>query len=471
MTTPDINTAVNDLLEALEKGASWSIKNNPAIVAALEQVRKAQQTPAPVVIDNARVVEALEDILGAVKKARTVRAPASHYDEDVYYNGIDIAPQLDIAGEILEQVKGTPETLAPVVIDAVATDPEPEPEPFKVTTFELGKNGKLVESKSTFDNLEPGRVITWGGNRAWSETHYCIISRRPGSWGVSYQCYNLDDPEDNSSLHHVEARSIKSREDESVWHSQHFFLEDQVIDPELVETYKADHLKRAAALQQHIAEETAADDKLEALGRKLWPELIGECPAVIVAELEENDSDVQTDYHASHTVKTVILAPSKHTRNNFQEFRKAAELLEETQHLGRGKGRFSPYVKIDIDQDFISNGSCYYAGQHSPWHRELDHDDRGNSVEFHTREEAEAHIAAKGEPYDIKVGDQVITFAWDISEDKIENRENYTGGAGYYLGYHRYSGWKVAKKVFYKSGQPQRGDYINLAKRHDHLKK
>ena len=52
------------------------------------------------------LLDALEDILAAVKMARTMRAPAGHYDEDVYYNGIDFAPQLDIAAEIVAKAKG-----------------------------------------------------------------------------------------------------------------------------------------------------------------------------------------------------------------------------------------------------------------------------------------------------------------------------------------------------------------------------
>lgn len=45
--------------------------------------------------------DALTDLLAAIKQARTIKAPARHYDEDVYYNGIDFAPQMDIAEEIL----------------------------------------------------------------------------------------------------------------------------------------------------------------------------------------------------------------------------------------------------------------------------------------------------------------------------------------------------------------------------------
>ena len=56
--------------------------------------------------DRARLLAALKDVLGAINKARTTKAPAGHYDEDVYYNGIDFAPQIEIASEIVARVEG-----------------------------------------------------------------------------------------------------------------------------------------------------------------------------------------------------------------------------------------------------------------------------------------------------------------------------------------------------------------------------
>ena len=422
--TPELLTATESLIAAIEQAASWTAQNSPAIKAALEAAREAvnakASTPAPV----------------------TVEAPA------------------------------------PVIIDAVASDPEPTPEPEPTpAAWEIekpkvyGMNGKggLVEIVSNFDNLQPGAVIWWGGNAAFPETNYCILSRKDSNWGVSYQCYNLDDENKNATLHHVEARSIKSPDDESLWHGQHFYHElGETKTPEEVETFKANHLKQAHNQENREAEIKAEHDRLEALGRELWPALIGECPAVIVAEREESDVDTQADYFGSHTTARVILAASKHTRNLFSEFRKAAEKIEETQHLGLGKGRFTPYVAIA--KSFNSNGSCYYEGSRSHWHRELDKNENGNAVEFLTREEAESYIEEKGTPCEISFDGEVIPFTWKIREDEIENRENYTGGHGYYLGYSRYSGWQVSKDSFWQ-GEPRRQDYIDLARRHDHLKK
>jgi hypothetical protein len=76
---------------------------------------------------------------------------------------------------------------------------------------------------------------------------------------------------------------------------------------------------------QTYEEKMAETNRIEALGQA-W--LDANAPkdfkAWIVAELEENQSDLMTDYHGSKTVAKIPLAFSKHTRNLFPEMRKAA---------------------------------------------------------------------------------------------------------------------------------------------------
>ena len=95
--------------------------------------------------------------------------------------------------------------------------------------------------------------------------------------------------------------------------------------------------------------------------------------ALIVAHLRKDDSDLQSDYHGAHTVSTVILAFSKHTRNNFKEFRKAA------------LNSNNPDLKI------LAN-----------------------------------------------------------APEEWEHRENYSMGAGLYLGKSKYSGWMICKHKIFK---------------------
>lgn len=334
--------------------------------------------------------------------------------------------------------------------------------------FEMSANGGLQPvDKNAFKNLEPGTTLLWGGNQAWGPTRFCILTRRESNYGVMYACYNMDEPDKNAHLHQVEAWSIKDPNDKSVWHSQHMFIQPETVDPEMVEIYRKDHELRSQAKQEQEDAAKREADRLEALGRELWPSLIGNCPAVIIAELEQDESDSQTDYFASRTIGKVILAPSSHKRDLFPEMRKAAELLPETSHLGIGKGRFTPYV--EIGKDFI-NVTCYYKGSRSHWHGELDHDERGNNPVFSTLAEAQAYVAQKGDPEPISFDGEIVPFSWNIQEESIEHREKWSMGKGYYLGTSHYSGWQISKEVFYK-GEPQREHFIALAKRHDHLVK
>ena len=64
-----------------------------------------------------------------------------------------------------------------------------------------------------------------------------------------------------------------------------------------------------------------------------------------------------------------------------------------------------------------------------------------------TRAAAEAFIAAAGAPHDISFGGFIATFEWEVREEKIEHREKYSMGAGYYLsqtGAYT-SGWRIRK--------------------------
>jgi len=85
--------------------------------------------------------------------------------------------------------------------------------------------------------------------------------------------------------------------------------------------------KRQAAESARRDQEHAALKEAFAAARPDW------AVAAIVAEYREDKSDSQTDYFAHSTTKRVVIAWSKHKRNNFKEFRKAAAQYEPTAHL------------------------------------------------------------------------------------------------------------------------------------------
>lgn len=170
--------------------------------------------------------------------------------------------------------------------------------------------------------------------------------------------------------------------------------------------------------------------------------------ALIVAEFEEDVSDIQTDYFATRTRKTVPLAWSRHTRDLFPELRKAASLFKPTAHLGPGKDVFTARVVLSCDIP-ATNGSAYYKGGPSHWHREM-YDGTYDAPQFSTRAEAEAFVSASPAPEPISFDGFLATFEWEITRKSVEHREKYSMGSGYYLkGSCGYStGWTVSKTSF-----------------------
>ena len=172
--------------------------------------------------------------------------------------------------------------------------------------------------------------------------------------------------------------------------------------------------------------------------------------ALIVAEMEHDDCDSQTDYFATHTTKLIALAWSRHERDLFPELRKAAALYPPTAHLGPGRGLWSCRVVIEAPASFLNGGSGYmYAGARSPWHSELypEGSDQFSGVLFTRRDEVDAFLASAPKPEAISCDGTLVTFKWHAEEAETEHREKYSMGHGYYLkAAHRYgSGWVVRK--------------------------
>lgn len=97
-------------------------------------------------------------------------------------------------------------------------------------------------------------------------------------------------------------------------------------------------------------------------GSEIISSIPTDAPAIIVAELQQDESDGQSDYYASKTIKTVYLSFSNHKRNNFNELKNAAKNFDGTSHYYNGGS--------DIEhRENYSGGSGYYLGKskYSGW--------------------------------------------------------------------------------------------------------
>lgn len=332
--------------------------------------------------------------------------------------------------------------------------------------FGAGKLEPIDESTGDKNNLLVGTVLHMNGynNPDYVIVHNFGIDERFPSYGAKYQTIGLEDF--NYGGH--DAHSLMWLRDKTSGMIQTYITEKVLTSQEVAELIaKADAKKANQEAYQKAAEIERA--RLEAIGRELFKKHIPEgTQALIVAECHVDDSDLMSDYHGHTTKDTVIIGYSMHKKDLFAEMRKAASRIPETEHLGPGKGHFEP--RVIIGQDFQSNGSYYHKGSYSHWHNELtqDKDKAGynQGYVFATMAEAQAFIDSKGPAYPISFDGQEIPFEWDIVESKIEHREKYSMGAGYYLkdGGSNSSGWSVSKEVKYRD-QWDSGLFVSMGKR------
>ena len=205
------------------------------------------------------------------------------------------------------------------------------------------------------------------------------------------------------------------------------------------------------ARKQELQETRKANiERGEAIYKQKIP---AEAKALIVAERDINDSDIQTDYFSHRTVEVVVLGWSKTTRNSFAEMRKYADRIPETAHL-KYKNKY--HIEIHPVKDFKANGIYYYKGGVSHWHEEV-------KKVFYSREEAEKYVAKLPKPLSVDVGDgEVVDFEYIIKEESMEHREDWSMGSGYYLkdGSDNSTGWRIKKTAYIDDDI-----YLSLVKR------
>lgn len=115
--------------------------------------------------------------------------------------------------------------------------------------------------------------------------------------------------------------------------------------------------------QQQVEQEKERRKAVKEIGRRWLKENLPlDAKAIIIARLKVDKSDLQTDYYASKTVRTVILGFSKHKRDLFSEMRKYASNFKETAYLATYNERYE-------NREKYSMGAGYYLGEdkYSGW--------------------------------------------------------------------------------------------------------
>lgn len=101
------------------------------------------------------------------------------------------------------------------------------------------------------------------------------------------------------------------------------------------------------------------------------PRIPGWAKAVILAELVEDQSDAMTDYFHSTTVRSVILAFSRHTRELFPEMRKASRNFAETVDLADAPPDAEHREKWSMGAGYYLKAGSRHSSGWKVWKRPL----------------------------------------------------------------------------------------------------
>ena len=171
-----------------------------------------------------------------------------------------------------------------------------------------------------FPELKRGQILhCWSGMCGSHYEKAVLIATTKDDFGIHYKAVALED----HHYIHPTAPEVFERAGKIGC----FYKNGEVIPEEETAKYEMLALQRQQKIAAEQEQKRLETEKLRSIGKARFDAAIakhGMPQALIVAHLREDDSDLQSDYHGAHTVATVILAFSKHTRNNFKEFRKAA---------------------------------------------------------------------------------------------------------------------------------------------------
>ena len=201
--------------------------------------------------------------------------------------------------------------------------------------------------------------------------------------------------------------------------------------------------------QQNAAREAALDAKNNAAA-ECWKILESIKPAnataLIVAEHQVDDSDTMTDYHASHSDKAVAIGWRTGSREDFRQLRAAAANFPPTADYAPGNSRWQVWPNADPEDEHGTRGcgsvsingeTLYIYGNEEQAKAKADAERAKLQAAWDAAVASGAGAGSSMSEYNF------MKYGYTLQEHKLEHRENYSMGAGNYLGDGKYSGWIV----------------------------
>lgn len=199
---------------------------------------------------------------------------------------------------------------------------------------------------------------------------------------------------------------------------------------------------------QRMAENSAKIEATHNRAAECWAILERLKPAnaqaLIVAEERHDKSDMMTDYFAYSTGRRVAIGWRTGAREDFRQLRQAAAQFEPTAIYRPGFNRWQVWAQDEKGDScgtpLIEGRSLYIYG-----------------TEEEARSEAEKHRAALRVEWEERgaMGMTECNFmlhGYTLQKHEVEHRENWSMGAGNYVGDSKYSGWIVKSYELKYSG-------------------
>ena len=216
--------------------------------------------------------------------------------------------------------------------------------------FLFGANKTIDRTKQV---VEVNQIIQLEG---YSYDRYVVYEILKNDWGISYKVINL-----RTKKFYIAdiIRPLKEKFGIGYYYDSE---NPQFMDSFEVEILLQEAQQKKQAEQQEAEQEKKRVEEVSKIGRKRFAEIFPEdAQAVIEARLKQDESDSQTDYYASRTVRTVILGFSKHKRDIFSEMRKYASNFAETAYLAEYYEKYEHREKYSMGSGFYLGESKYHG--------------------------------------------------------------------------------------------------------------
>jgi hypothetical protein len=321
--------------------------------------------------------------------------------------------------------------------------------------------GKEIDTDK--QTVEVNQVIQLEG---YSYDRYVVYEIDKNQWGITYKLINLRTKEFGTS-DLIRPLSEKF----GIGH----YYDDK--NPQFLDAFEVAILREEAQAKANAEAEAERKEKerkeqVKAIGRERLKDLIPtDAQAIILACEREDESDSQTDYFASRTVRTVILGFSTHTKNSFQEMRSHAGNFGETASLTVKNEEYE-------HRENYTGGHGYYLGEskYSGWiiQKECIYDRENFIARYAYTAGDEANIRIKtapqtaetSQPSETGTGDYTIV---DYSEkavaifgDTKAIKDQLSALGGRFNKYLTLNGKKCAGWIFQKSKEDDLRRLVNL---------